>query len=172
VARLIIYEELEEAETIYETFDLSVNRILIGSDEDNHLILVSPEIDPMHASLELRDDHWILQDLGGPGGTAVNGGLIEGPFRLKHNDLIELGQIKMKFDDGSEVVEEEPEEAVELRQPRRSREENPSGRVWFAKVALATIMVILVILGILAAAHYLGLIVITDLVPPWLLGES
>lgn len=174
MARLIIYEELEETETIYETFDLSINRILIGSDEDNHLILVSPEIDPMHASLELRDDHWILQDLGGPGGTSVNGGLIEGPFRLKHNDLIELGQIKMKFMDGVEVTEEEPEEPSEVHQPRqpKSHDEHPSGRIWFAKVALTTLMVILVIIGLLAAAHYLGLIEITDLVPPWLVGES
>src|SRR5262245_33098273 len=151
-------------------FDLSVNRILIGSDDDNHLILDSPDIDPMHASLELRDDYWILQDLGGPGGTVVNGDLIEGPFRLSHNDLIELGQIKMKFDDGSMMAEEEPDETAEV-QPHHTPDEHPSGRVWFAKVALTTIVVILVILALLAAAQYLGLIVITDLLPPWLLGE-
>jgi pSer/pThr/pTyr-binding forkhead associated (FHA) protein len=143
-------------------FDLSVNRILIGSDEDNHLILVSPDIDPMHASLELRDDDWILQDLGGPGGTLVNGQLIEGPFRLSHNDLIELGQIKLKFDDGFGLAEEEEPEELAEAQPLPPREEYPSGRLWFTKVALVTLIVILVIL---VAAQYLGLVAVTDLLP-------
>jgi len=168
VARLIIYEELEETETIYETFDLSVNRILIGSDDDNHLILVSPDIDLVHASLELRDEHWVLQDLGGPGGTAVNGAMIEGPFYLKHNDLIELAHIKMKFDDGSSPAEEEEEAEPEPAKPVRPRppvDENPSGRLWFAKVALGTIAAILVIIALLAMAHYLGMIRIMDLLP-------
>jgi hypothetical protein len=168
VAKLIIYEEIESAETIFETFDLAADRILIGSDPDNHLILEAPDIDPTHASLELRQDHWVLQDLGGPGGTGVNGKMIEGPYRLHHRDLIELGQIKLQFHE----FEQEPEpEAPPPSPPRRSGEAHMSGRVWFATVAGGTVALIVIILILLGVAHYLEVINITYLLPPWLLGQ-
>ena len=66
MARLVIYEELDTDDTVFETFELSSSRILIGSDHDNHLVLDMPDVDMTHASLELRDNHWFLQDLGGP----------------------------------------------------------------------------------------------------------
>ena len=86
MARLIIYENSNGESPIFETFELATTRILIGSDPDNNLILQAPSIDPSHASLELRNDSWVLQDLGGPGGTDVNGQLIAGPYQLSHNE--------------------------------------------------------------------------------------
>ncbi|MCB0225491.1 MAG: FHA domain-containing protein, partial [Anaerolineae bacterium] len=62
MAKLVIYEEIEGAETIFEDFQLSAHRILIGSSEDNNLVLDIPDIDPTHASLEFRNDHWVIQD--------------------------------------------------------------------------------------------------------------
>jgi pSer/pThr/pTyr-binding forkhead associated (FHA) protein len=167
VAKLIIYEEIEGAETIFETFDLSASRILIGSDPDNHLILEAPEIDPSHASLELRDSYWVIQDLGGPHGTDVNGQQIQGPCRLNHMDLIELGQVKMKFHEFDHEPETEPSSPQETSRPT---EKHISGRVWFATVTVGTIGLIFVIIVLLAVAHYLGVINITDLLPPWLVG--
>lgn len=167
MAKLIIYEEIEGADTIFETFDLLVERILIGSDPDNHLILEAPEIDPTHASLELRDNIWILQDLGGPGGTGVNGRLIEGPYRLQHRDLIELGQIKMQFQQFEQEPEPEPEPAPPPAR-RRARDAHVSGRAWFAVISVGTIALIVVILILLAVAHYLEVINVTYLLPPWL----
>jgi pSer/pThr/pTyr-binding forkhead associated (FHA) protein len=167
LAKLIIYEELED-ETIFETFELTDTGILIGSDSDNHLILETPEIDPSHASLELRDGHWILQDLGGPGGTAVNGKVIEGPFSLDHEDLIELSHIKIKFQDPGRAV-------TNNFSGKNSSNENQTevhirGRVWLAALAGFTIAIIFVILLLLIAAHYLGIISIGDLLPSGLIG--
>jgi len=174
LAKLIIYEEADESETIFETFDLSHNSILIGSDPDNHLILETETVDLSHASLELRDNAWVLQDLGGPGGTAVNSQVIEGPHRLFHDDLIELGSIKMRFQDPERGVTKEfphPEadEANEA-SPDSVNAGNVhiSGRVWFATVAAATSALIFIIIFLLVVAHFLGIINISDLLPPWL----
>lgn len=166
MAKLIIFEEFEDADTIFEDFDLTaVQRMLIGSSHDCELVLESPDIDPTHASLELRDRHWILQDLGSPGGTVVNGQEIAGPYRLHHQDLIELGHIKIKFD-AEEEVQDEPAAADE---PLSESEPAPMrGRVWFAGVAGGTLAVIFFILLLLIVADYLGLLEITDLLPPWL----
>jgi hypothetical protein len=166
LAKLIIYEEVVDEETIFEDFDLLSSRILIGSSPDNQLVLEAPDIDPAHASLELRHDCWILQDLGAPGGTVVNGVTIVGPYYLQHDDLIELGSIKLRFRDFEPQVEVEPE-PVEETTPS-DLDPPPSGRIWFAKVASGTVAVIFMILLLLVMAQYFGLLNMADLLPPWL----
>ena len=165
LARLVIYEDAEDEETIFEVFDLTINRVLVGSSGDNELVLEAPAIDPAHASLELRHNRWILQDLGGPGGTVVNGNVIEGPYYLQNNDLIELGPVKMKFQEH----EHDPVDTAELSAQTAADASAPmSGRVWFATIAGGTIAIIFIILFLLVVADYLGLLEIADLLPPWL----
>lgn len=161
MAKLVIYEEFSDSEPIFEDFDLGAHQILIGSGHDNDLVLESPDIDATHASLELRQTYWVLQDLGGPGGTAVNGVEIAGPFQLHHGDLIELGHIKARFEDSevSTVVQETPATS-----PPQS-EAPMRGRVWFAGVAGITATIILLILLLLVLADYLGFLEILDLLP-------
>ncbi|GAB4417859.1 MAG: hypothetical protein Fur0044_13660 [Anaerolineae bacterium] len=166
MAKLVIYEEADE-ETVFEDFELLSNRILIGSSPDNQLVLDAPNIDPAHASLELRHDHWILQDLGGPGGTVVNGITVEGPYYLQHNDLIELADIKIRFRDQNSGPETEPEPPAE-EEVYSATEPIIKGRVWFAKVAAGTLAVLFLILLILVIGHYAGLLNMADLLPPWL----
>lgn len=172
MASLIIYEETHN-ETIFETFELTENNILIGSAPDNHLILDTPHIDPSHASLELRNNHWIIQDLGSPGGTAVNGREIDGPHRLFHDDVIELGVIKLKFfDPERSITQEMPFKPVAPKAEFVTEEEDDetpvSGRVWFATIAAATLAIIFIIIFLLIVAHFLQIINIGDLLPPWL----
>lgn len=167
MAKLIIYEEVEDEEAIFEDFELLSNRILIGSSPDNQLVLEAPDIDSGHASLELRHNHWILQDLGGPGGTVVNGVTIVGPYYLQHDDLIELGQIKLRFRDLEQQAEAEPE-PVEAVPAQLGSDPPVKGRVWFAQVASSTIAIIFLILLILIVGHYFGLMKLGDLLPPWL----
>ncbi len=165
MAKLVIYEEIEGAETIFEDFELSSHRILIGSSEDNNLVLDVPGIDPIHASLELRNDYWILQDLGGPGGTVLNDETIEGPRRLNDNDLIELSSVRITFHtdkpDSDEKENPSSEEASAL------SEQHLSGRVWFGTIASITAVVIFAILLVLVVADYMDLLKIADLLPPW-----
>ncbi len=172
MAKLIIYEEINGADTVYETYFLQENRVTIGSADDNQLILESPDVDPMHASLELRENHhWYLQDLGGFGGTGVNGQLIEGPFMLRHNDVIVVGFVRMRFqtDDERGVTAEIPvgelAAAPADASPPASPAAHPSGRIWFAGLAFATAAVIFVILLLFLAGHILGILNILDLMP-------
>lgn len=167
MAKLVIYEEMEGAETIFEDFELSINNILIGSGPDNHLVLDTPEIDSTHISLELRNDHWILQDLGGIGGTLVNGHSIEGPYHLQNNDVVELGNIKMRFLDDEWESETEEEESHSQPTPADESSEHISGRVWFATLAGGTLAVIFIILLLLIMADFLEILKIGDLLP-WL----
>jgi predicted component of type VI protein secretion system len=166
LAKLVIYEEVAGEDTIFEDFELLTNRILIGSSPDNQLVLEAPDIDPAHASLELRQGHWILQDLGGPGGTVVNGMVIAGPYFLQHDDLIELAHIKVRFRDLELEIDIQPD-PVEA-STEMSSVPPVKGRVWFAKIASATTVVIFLILLLLIMAHYFGLLNMTDLLPPWL----
>ncbi len=164
MAKLVIYEDFESTQTIFEDFDLIVQRILIGSSLDNDLVLEVPEIDPTHASLELRNERWILQDLGGPGGTVVNGKEIEGPYQLYHDDLIELGPVKIRFQDD----DTESEDELRLEEGEFPETERPMrGRIWFAAVAGSTLFVIFLIVLLLIVADFMGVLQIVDLLPPW-----
>ena len=163
MAKLVIYQDVASAESIFEDFELTTNRILIGSGPDNHLVLDSPDIDSAHASLELRNNNWIIQDLGGPDGTKVNNEQIEGPYRLQDNDLIELASIKLRFiDDVWKPVPEGTETEEEGSEPSGS---HISGRVWFATLAGGTIAVIFIIVFLLVVADLLGVLSIADLLP-------
>lgn len=165
MAKLIIYEEIPGEETVFEDFELLLNRILIGSSVDNQLVLEAPDIDPAHASLELRYDHWVLQDLGAPGGTAVNGAEIFGPYHLQHGDLIELGSIKLKFQENELQPEPEPDQSAA---DEETQEAAPmKGRVWFTQVAGITLLIILFIIFLVVVGDYLNLVNMSDLLPHW-----
>ncbi|MEW5960985.1 MAG: FHA domain-containing protein [Chloroflexota bacterium] len=164
MAKLVIFEDYANGESVFEDFDLTAHQILIGSGRDNELVLEAPDVDPTHASLELRQEQWVLQDLGGPGGTRVNGTEIAGPFQLHHGDLIELGPVKLKFEDNATPVE-----AAAGTVPATSAQPETEirGRVWFAGVAGITLAVILLLVLLLVLADYLGFLEVFDLLPPW-----
>lgn len=170
MAKLVIYEELEGEETIFEDFELSAHRIIIGSSEDCNLILDMPEVDLSHASLEFRNDHWVIQDLGGPGGTVLNGEIVDGPRRLKDNDLIELQSVKIRFLERKEAVNTDEEDTAildEMTPPPPQPRKSISGRVWFGTIAGVTLIVIFAIVLLLVIADYLNLLRIADLIPFW-----
>jgi pSer/pThr/pTyr-binding forkhead associated (FHA) protein len=163
VTKLVIYQNVGGTESIFEDFELTTNRILIGSGPDNHLVLDSPDVDSAHASLELRNDNWIIQDLGGPGGTQVNETPLDGPYRLQDDDLIELAGIKLRFFDDEWESEPAPEDFEE--EDSDDSGSQISGRVWFATLVGGTIAIIFIILFLLIVADMLGLLSISDLLP-------
>ncbi|MFN8455445.1 MAG: FHA domain-containing protein [Anaerolineae bacterium] len=167
MAKLIIYEEIPNAEIVFEDFELLTHRILIGSSPDNQLVLEAPEIDPAHASLELRYDHWVLQDLGAPGGTAVNGVEIFGPYALQHGDLIELGSIKLKFQENEIQTDSNLPLSDEVVEDEELEDQPMRGRVWFTQVAGITLVLILFIVLLLVVGDYLNLVHLSDLLPHW-----
>jgi pSer/pThr/pTyr-binding forkhead associated (FHA) protein len=170
MAKLVIYQLIDGEETLVEDFELATQRLLIGSGRDNDLVLELAEVDPIHASMELRNEYWVLQDMGGPGGTVVNGVEITGPFRLHHGDVIELGNIiRLRFQDSTTSPENiHSVTSAALAGAEDGPVQSPMrGRVWFAGVAGVTLAIVFIIVFLLIVADYLDLIQITDLLPPW-----
>jgi hypothetical protein len=166
MAKLVIFENDNKAEEpVFEEFELIAQRLLIGSGDDNDLVLDAPNIDPTHASLELRNEYWVLQDLGGPGGTRVNGREIEGPFYLHYGDLIELSGVKLKFQASAEAGEAGANSGAN--NPAPGGTAPLRGRVWFAVVAGYTLAVIFIIIFLLVVADFLGVLSVADLLPFW-----
>lgn len=165
MAKLLIFEDDKAEEPVFEEFELVAPRLLIGSGLDNDLVLDAPNIDLTHASLELRNEYWVLQDLGGPGGTVVNGREIEGPFYLHHGDLIELSGIKLKFEGAAEGGENEAQAEAKSSSPGKTAPLR--GRVWFAVAAGYTLAVIFIIIFLLVVADFLGILSVADLLPFW-----
>jgi pSer/pThr/pTyr-binding forkhead associated (FHA) protein len=139
VAELVIYED----ETSHHIFQISTDRVLIGSSPDSQLILDSESVASAHVSLEFRQTYWVIQDLGSEQGTTINGEKINEPRPLDNDDLIEVGDIKLEFhDDISETTD---------KTERYSLVDEIQGRIWFARVAGVTLAVIMVILlGLIA----------------------
>lgn len=144
MADLFIYENGESEETPSRIFNLSNKRVLIGSSGDNELVLEAQDVDSAHISLELRQTYWVLQDLGSEKGTVLNGQEVNGPCLLEHDDVIEIGQVKIKFqadqfDEGSDT---DPILFIE----------EISGRRWFAQAMGGTlVIIILIILALIAS---------------------
>lgn len=122
------------------TFELNTNRILIGSNDDNQLVLQADSVAAVHVSLEFRQNRWVLQDLGSEQGTIINGELVDEPYALSHADTIFIGSAVLQFQTDYVSVEE----AVSSPPPEADHE--ISGRWWFAQVFAATFTIIVVII--------------------------
>jgi hypothetical protein len=55
--------------------------------EDNHIVLVSPQVSRFHAEIDVSDDAVVLRDLGSGNGTYLNGTSVT-EHRLQAGDLI------------------------------------------------------------------------------------
>ena len=58
-----------------------------------------PTVSGRHAALEELGGIWSVRDLASKNGTYVNGKLINGSRALRHEDVVSLGRIQMKFRD-------------------------------------------------------------------------
>lgn len=122
------------------TFELTTNRILIGSNDDNQLVLQADSVAAVHVSLEFRQNRWVLQDLGSEQGTIINGEMVDEPYALNHADTILVGNAVLQFQTDYELADEA------VSQPLPDPEQEISGRWWFAQVFVATFTIIVVII--------------------------
>jgi len=79
-----------------EDFLLDKDKIVIGRNEDNDLVLPDPIASRHHVQIKKEKKGYVLKDLGSHNGTKVNGTLIQ-EVRLKENDVILIGQSKLVF---------------------------------------------------------------------------
>lgn len=87
---------------------VTARRLLIGRGEESDVFLPDSMLSRRHAEVERRDDGCYLIDLGSTNGTFLNGERIIGERRLRHGDLIALGDSRLLFSDPTPSSEEAP----------------------------------------------------------------
>lgn len=86
------------------TMKLSLNgeRITIGRDPENSLVLEDSKISKHHAVVFLKNDDYWIEDVESKNGVYLNGKLIRGPQKLLDECLIKLGSTILRFERGRE----------------------------------------------------------------------
>ena len=78
----------------------------LGRSDTCAIVLASPTVSRLHATIELQHDRYMLRDAGSANGTFVNGARIGEPYQLSSGDTISLGgpENALSFFDPEETV--------------------------------------------------------------------
>ena len=77
----------------------------IGRAEDNTVRLTERNISRRHARLRRDSSSWLLEDTGSHNGSFVNGTRVSSSHRLRHADLLQLGDYRLVVIDEAQVVD-------------------------------------------------------------------
>ena len=88
-----------------ERFPLANERVTIGRSRDSDIFLPDQWLSRHHAEILRKDAAFFLHDLGSKNGTLLNGEPVHGDRRLRHGDVITLGEHVLTFS-----IEEAPDE--------------------------------------------------------------
>lgn len=82
-------------------FLLSKANLKLGRSDECELKLDYPGVSRQHASLSLENHKFILTDHGSKYGSFINGKKISEPTPLRPDDLVQLGELTLKYAEGS-----------------------------------------------------------------------
>ena len=78
----------------------SVRKFLIlGVEMNVEVVIEGNDVSRVHARVNLKDDRYIIEDLGSFNGTFVNTVPITEPTEIKHMDVIQIGTSMLVFND-------------------------------------------------------------------------
>src|ERR1700730_1221177 len=80
-----------------ERFPLASERVTIGRSRDSDIFLPDQWLSRHHAEVLHKDASFFLHDLGSKNGTLLNGEPVHGDRRLRHGDVITLGEHVLTF---------------------------------------------------------------------------
>jgi hypothetical protein len=89
------------------TFDLSVERTTVGRVEDNSFHIADASVSSHHAEILLRGSEIVIKDLNSTNGSFIGGEKITESV-LKPGQILRLGQVELRIDDGSPVTAPPP----------------------------------------------------------------
>ncbi len=96
-----------------ERFTVNVPVANIGRADYNDISVDHESVSQAHAKLQLRDEVWVLSDLGSTNGTTVDGVRVEDEIPLSPGSTITLGEVPMLFDPADGLaLHGQPETAV------------------------------------------------------------
>jgi sigma-B regulation protein RsbU (phosphoserine phosphatase) len=96
---------IDTGEGSRERFALAKERVTIGRSRDSDIFLPDQWLSRHHAEILKKDLLFFLHDLGSKNGTLLNGEPVHGDRRLRHGDVITLGEHVLTF--SVEAVEED-----------------------------------------------------------------
>jgi pSer/pThr/pTyr-binding forkhead associated (FHA) protein len=70
----------------------------VGRADYNDIVIQDPSVSTTHAKLQLRDDVWVLTDLGSTNGTFVEGEAVTGDTALTPGATIRFGDVAVLFE--------------------------------------------------------------------------
>lgn len=68
----------------------------IGRTQDNNIVLDSEYVSGYHARIYMKNNAFVLKDMGSTNGTFLNGMRVEKSVVIKNNDLLGIGGIEFK----------------------------------------------------------------------------
>ena len=80
-----------------EKFLLDSPRVTIGSDPGCAIVDPKGLLAPKHAELLASGSEFLISDCGAPDGCFVNGNILENSRPLRHNDVIQLGEMILVY---------------------------------------------------------------------------
>jgi pSer/pThr/pTyr-binding forkhead associated (FHA) protein len=96
-----------------ERFTVKVPVANIGRADYNDIVVDHESVSQAHAKLQLRDEVWVLSDVGSTNGTTVDGVRVEDEIPLSPGSTITIGEVPMLFDPREGLaVHGQPETAV------------------------------------------------------------
>lgn len=76
--------------------------LTVGRQDGNDIIFDDPRVSRSHLRLDISSDIPYLTDLGSANGTFVNGQRVEGVRSLRHGDIVEFGDSRLRIEVGPE----------------------------------------------------------------------
>jgi pSer/pThr/pTyr-binding forkhead associated (FHA) protein len=97
MARLVILSEGFTG----KAYELTVDKTTIGRVDDNTFPIPEGSVSSHHCEVLLRGTDVVIHDLNSTNGTFVNGHQVTGEAVLKPGQILRLGQVEIRLEDGS-----------------------------------------------------------------------
>jgi len=97
MARLVILSEGFTG----KAHELKVEKTTVGRVDDNTFPIPEASVSSHHCEVVLRGTDIFVRDLNSTNGTFVNGRQVTGEAALKPGQILRLGQVEMRLEDGS-----------------------------------------------------------------------
>jgi serine phosphatase RsbU (regulator of sigma subunit) len=105
---------VQTAEGTRERFPLGKDRVTIGRSRESDIFLPDQWLSRHHAEVRRQEGAFYLQDLGSKNGTLLNGEPVGDVRRLRHGDVIALGEHRLTFVESAEEEDDAPPEGTRI----------------------------------------------------------
>jgi sigma-B regulation protein RsbU (phosphoserine phosphatase) len=105
---------VKSAEGGKERFPLARDRVTIGRSRESDIFLPDQWLSRHHAEIRRDGDAFVVVDLGSKNGTLLNGDQVASSQRLRHGDIITLGEHILTFSDDSGGEDEAAPEGTRI----------------------------------------------------------